>query len=211
MFKLDKNTHMMVLFTFSLIFIVVYLYYTITDVRKMQKEVKRLSDELLKLQKEPPVQIKPVITPTPAAASAPINPVPIVECKQVEPGADINIHEDDESVLTDEIRETLECTDDDEDIDLQNIINSADKQIAGEVADVVADVVAGEVAEVVAGEAAVVARAVVDEAVVDEAVAIDEADILLMKYDDLKELCKKRNLSQKGAKDVLIKRLLESK
>jgi hypothetical protein len=55
MFKLDKNTHMMVLFTFSLIFIVVYLYYTITDVRKMQKEVKRLSDELLKLQKEPPV------------------------------------------------------------------------------------------------------------------------------------------------------------
>ena len=202
MFKLDKNTHMMVLFTFSLIFIVVYLYYTITDVRKMQKEVKRLSDELLKLQKEPPVQIKPVTAPTPAPATAPINPVPIVECKQVEPSADINIHEDDGSVFTDEIRETLECTDDDEDIDLQNIINSADKQTFG-----VADVVAG--AAVV--EVGAVAEAVV-EAVVDVgAVAIDEADILQMKYDDLKELCKKRNLSQKGAKDVLIKRLLESK
>lgn len=191
MFKLDKNTHMMVLFTFSLIFIVVYLYYTITDVRKMQKEVRRISDELLKLQTktpEPPVQSKPIPSPVPTQAPAPAPPpVPIVECKQVEPDA-----EDDESVLTEEIRETLECTDDEEaDIDLQAIINSSDN-------------VVGTVVEPVAVETLV-------EPVVVSEVVIDEAEILQMKYDDLKDLCKKRNLSQKGAKDVLIKRLLESK
>lgn len=207
MFKLDKNTHMMVLFTFSLIFIVVYLYYTITDVRKMQREVKRISDELAQLQSKNSTATPP--SPVPASPPA-SNHVPVNVCvkattnevtvvdvsdqiKETEtvidqapqvPAADqvtidpITQFQDNESVVTEEIRDTLDCTDD-EDIDLQNIINSSAP-----------------------------AQDIIES---DIKVELDSAELAKMKYEDVKDMCKSKNLSTKGSKDVLIKRLLESK
>lgn len=202
MFKLDKNTHMMVLFTFSLIFIVVYLYYTITDVRKMQKEVKRISDELAQLQSKgapPPPQAVPVDVCL-KAKTVPVNKAnevtvvdvsdQIAEPVKTEP---VPQFQDNESVVTEEIRDTLDCTDD-EDIDLQNIINSS--------------ITPQEVSQNDVSKEHVSQDDVPKEISLDQ---LDSNELSKMKYDDVKDLCKSKNLSTKGSKDVLIKRLLECK
>jgi hypothetical protein len=41
--KINSSTHITILVTFALIFVVIYLYYTITDVRKLSLELKKVS------------------------------------------------------------------------------------------------------------------------------------------------------------------------
>lgn len=44
--KINSTTHMTILFTFALVFVVIYLYYTITDVRKMSAELKKVTQDI---------------------------------------------------------------------------------------------------------------------------------------------------------------------
>jgi len=44
--KINSSTHMTILVTFALVFVVIYLYYTITDVRKMSVELKKASQDI---------------------------------------------------------------------------------------------------------------------------------------------------------------------
>ena len=52
MIKINKTTHIMILSTFALIFVVVYLYYTINDVKKLSVEVKKNAADITKLTLE---------------------------------------------------------------------------------------------------------------------------------------------------------------
>lgn len=51
MFKLSKTMHMMILMTFTIVFVVVYMYYMIRDVRKMYEEVKKQGQEIETIKK----------------------------------------------------------------------------------------------------------------------------------------------------------------
>lgn len=50
--KINTTTHLTILFTFAIIFVVIYLYYTIIDVRKISLDVKKLSQDIAKLNNE---------------------------------------------------------------------------------------------------------------------------------------------------------------
>ena len=227
MLKLDKNTHLMIIVTFSLIFIVVYLYYTITDVRNMQKTIKKLTDDLVIVsQKVHTLEDKCVQSFSKQQAC---NPAPkqdtlkdngkkgnVVSVTQVVVNETLPIDttyvscedEDDQSVLTSEVREVLECTDDEEDgvvgdvpvdssvdenvdaINILDIINNKDNNTAND----------QETIQVINEELHV-------ELVEKAAVSIE--DVQKMKYDELRELSRKLNVNQKGTKDILVKRLSE--
>ena len=46
MFKINKSVHVMILLTFAIIFIVIYMYYTINDVKKLGLEMKKNSQDI---------------------------------------------------------------------------------------------------------------------------------------------------------------------
>lgn len=50
--KINTTTHLTILFTFAIIFVVIYLYYTIIDVRKISLDIKKLSQDITKLNNE---------------------------------------------------------------------------------------------------------------------------------------------------------------
>lgn len=50
MFKLNKATHILILMTFTIVFVVVYMYYMIRDVKKIYTEVKTHSAEIASLK-----------------------------------------------------------------------------------------------------------------------------------------------------------------
>lgn len=211
MFKIDKNTHMLILFTFALIFVVVYLYYTIIDVRKMQKEIKRLNDEIVALRKSPsppqPIVSHPQVTteqvPVKATKSKSESiQVPIVEITQTDSQVEKKnmselldtVLDDADSVVTDEIRDTLNCTDDEEEVVANPEVTSLNAT-SQEVQDILK-----EIPEDV--------NDIIDD--IEKREKVDINELVNMKYDDLKDLCKKHNLTQKGTKEVLIKRLAET-
>lgn len=44
--KLSGSTHMTILFSFALVFVVIYLYYTINDVKKMHGDIKKVQSDV---------------------------------------------------------------------------------------------------------------------------------------------------------------------
>jgi len=122
---------MMILFTFALVFVVIYLYYTITDVRKMQRDIARLSSEVSALANKQPTA--PQVAPAPS--TAPVSPVvEIKECKPIVESkvATASVEEDvlsESSITTEDIKATLDSVDaDDEDEDEPVIVAQEDTQ-----------------------------------------------------------------------------------
>lgn len=146
--KLNRNTHFFIITTFAIVFVVVYLYYTITDVRRLSTDVARLSRDLTLLTDTVKSQKQEVVTEThPLLIQVPASP----EAQEEEP-IDIT------KILSDISHE-------------EESVTEASKQ---------------------------------DESKKEEEVT----DFSNMKYEDLKDLCKKNNLSTKGTKAELTQRLL---
>lgn len=236
MFKLDKNVHLLILLCFALIFVVIYLYYTILDVRKLQKELVKSNDELNALKgslskydamtKEvealkgklgvPVISLSKDVSPGTKEHSA--NPIPIVQVAAVQvptPQAqNAGASKDDDSVTTDEIRDTLDCTDDeDEDVGMTvppppspsvdvDVIEKRVQDIDGNDDDDDDDIDEEGIIETI--------LAATDKVESEQRGTITISDIQQMKYDDLREFCKKNNINTKGTKDILIKRICET-
>ena len=187
MLKIDKTTHLAILFTFALSFVVIYLYYAISDVRKVQLEVKQVQEDVASLQKLVTSlnKVKPetVNVPPPVhvdiktVAEQPSAPAPVCttatsgdngSCPAAAPIAD------DVSVTTDEVRTILDVESDEE-------------------ADIVPSTPPPEPP-----------KAEAPKETKDVA-----ATLASMSYDELREVCKKNNLSTKGTRQVLLARLQE--
>ena len=144
--KLNKNTHFFIITTFAIVFVVVYLYYTIVDVRRLSNDVSRLSRDLVALsetvnkKQNQEVQMHPLLVPVPVTPEA--------------------------------------AQEDEEPIDITKILSDITQEETEEAA--------------------------------PEETAQPTDDFKSMKYEDLKDLCKKNNLSTKGTKAELITRLLEN-
>lgn len=102
MFKAGKSTHLTILATFAIVFIVIYLYYTITDLRKVQIDVAKLTKEVQALKSS--AAVAPIQTHPMCIGDACIPPMPTMTFEPV--GAD-----DADSVATEEIKNILDRQD----------------------------------------------------------------------------------------------------
>lgn len=197
MFKLNKTTHLMILFTFAIVFVVFYLYYTINDVKRLSSDVRKLSTDVSKLNQDltniigslgslkndvpAGVKVNPLVVPI---------SVPVVE-PQVEAvvgtkGTELVLESDSEdeddgsSVNTDELKKII-TENDIEDEQEQEPETTELEQHSDPEPEVESDPV---------------------QELLKEGINFKN-----LKYEELKDLCKKNSLSTKGTKDQLISRL----
>lgn len=200
MFKLDKKTHLTILFTFAVVFIVIYLYYTIRDVRKVQVDVKKLQDELavvktlsttvgaMKAEIEEMKNTKHVranidIANLPAPSTVVSVQEAVQETVQEESvEADVQEEDDVSSVNTDEIRDILDGEDEEEEPHKED---EDDTEVSDE------------------------QEGAVEEVDGTPGQTKSPEELKNMKVDELKELCRSYNLSTKGNKNDLLVRVFE--
>lgn len=202
MFKMDKKTHLTILFTFAVLFIVIYLYYTIRDVRKAQVDIKKLQDELsvvkvlattvgsLQTDIEDIKNTKHIRTNIDVCTLAP--PSQVIEAKEPVSLQETNDHDDVSSVDTEEIRDILDGEDNEEDGDTEDNESSEDNENSESNEETEQDK-EGDVTEVA-----------------EKNIPTTTPESLKnMKVDELKDLCRSYNIPSKGNKNDLLVRIFE--
>jgi uncharacterized membrane protein len=167
MFKLNKYLHMLILMTFTIVFIVVYLYYIVRDMKRMYQDFKKQAADVHTLQATVS-EIKSAVEmvmygAAPAAAAA----ITTVTATEAAPPPNVET----ESVESEDIRKLVEDGDD------------AEEE----------------------------APAPAEEEVAAEEHVLTRDEVMSMKLDQLKEVCKQNNLSAKGSRETLITRILTEK
>lgn len=183
MFKLNKATHMLILMTFTIVFVVVYMYYMIKDVKKIYAEVKAQGTEIANLKSlaSEVQEVKGLVsgllsTPPPMVTEAMFMqqfmpmPAPAPQSNNIKPVVVEEAPKDDDvdSVATEDIKKLVE-----DDEEAQETATEAIPQV--------------------------------------ENVVPDEESLKKMKLDDIKEVCKKMGISTKGTRDSLVSKILEAK
>ena len=118
MIKFNKSTHLTIIATFAIVFIVIYLYFTITDLRKLQGEVARLRQKIATLEEnadsasqscplKPPSEQQP-----PPAKKAETNTSSASMVIPLSPVIKEEDDDDDSSVLTEDIKKMLDADED---------------------------------------------------------------------------------------------------
>lgn len=210
--KFAKLNHMSIITLFAIAFIVVYLYYTISDVKKIHSEVKKMSQDIDKLNQSITnitTSILPMLT-FPSAPSAVSQPQPQPQPQQVlgvqtlQSQQNYNsFHQDDDESSVGEheltkIMETIEVDDghiddvdadaDADDVDTEIDINTdTDKNVA------TFDI---ELSGVVTPS----------QQTVDIA-SLSAEELKKVPYNDIRKYCKLNNIDDKGSKEVLIYRI----
>lgn len=177
--KLPKLNHMSILILFAIAFIVVYLYYTIADVKKIHLEVKKMSQDIDKLSLSI-ANITTSILPMLQVQTPP----PVPSLQQTQPQT--QQEEDAASVASQELNQIMESIDDEdtppetkydisqqptsqnainEEVNLEENINSKDLS------------------------------------------TMTVEELKKVSYNDIKRYCKQNNIDDKGTKDVLILRI----
>ncbi len=223
MAKLNKTTHLMILFTFAIVFVVIYLYYTIGDVRKMSSEVKRLTGEVSKLNQD--VQnILAIMPKMPSSASNLQIPVPSssqtqVQVQQVQQQVQPVVQKQKVSASSQSLpaQPSVQATSqlvkqvlpDDSDEDDASSVNTEDlKKIINDVDEVNVDNVEDGHIEVLHDELPEQEGHVqLEQETVKEEV-FSEEDLKKLKYEEIKDLCRTRGISTRGTKEQLIAKLV---
>ncbi len=221
MAKLNKTTHLMILFTFAIVFVVIYLYYTIGDVRKMSSEVKRLTGEVSKLNQD--VQnILAIMPKMPSSASNLQIPVPsssqtqvqvqqvvqpVVQKQKVSVSSQSLPAQPSSVQATSQLVKQVLPDDSDEDDassvnteDLKKIINDVDEVNVDNVEDGHIEVLHDELPEQ-EGHVQLEQETVKEE-------VFSEEDLKKLKYEEIKDLCRTRGISTRGTKEQLIAKLV---
>ena len=174
MFKLNKYLHMLILMTFTIVFIVVYLYYIVRDMKRMYQDFKKQAADVQTLQAAVN-EIKGAVEMVLCGGAA---PVVAVTTASMPPAAIANM--DTESVESEDIRKLIEDGDDDEVADEQQpaAASQPDEQQAPPP---------------------------------EEQPPLTKDEVMSMKLDQLKEVCKMNNISIKGSRETLINRILTEK
>lgn len=199
MFKIDKNTHLAILFTFAVIFIVFYLYHTIQDLKKIQNELTKINSDILTLKRNSAVldrlendrlsrQINKknenfndsvIITDKPIEFEK-INQVPVIE-------------EDNESIETQELQDILN----------NSSSSSSSSTISLSEHEENVNMLEEEQEHTTLDKDLNLNN---DEEILEE---VEKVDLNSLTLEELKELCKKHGLSAKGSKSILKERLNE--
>lgn len=237
MFKLSKSMHMMIILSFTVVFVAVYLYYMIKDVRKMYNEVKKHTQEIDTLKKSFD-DIQTNITSLATTLSAPnailnsqdqiafqnsqVNFTPeIVQhySKHImENQSPIDIqhnnhsYEDDiASVETEDIKKLIE---DDREDDTNINIQKEERDVNDDI--LIMNDFNNDVMQSQSLEEENIDKMLEEttEDTIEEDGNIQpiytESSLKKMKFDELKDICKKMSISTKGTRDVLIGKILEA-
>lgn len=209
MMKFAKLNHMSIITLFAIAFIVVYLYYTISDVKKIHSEVKRMSQDIDKLNQSI-TNITTTILPMLTFPSA--TPQQLPEVVNSQKPSNVNVHvqprlppskinedEDDDiaSVGSHELTQIMETIDVDNDSDVDNIDDNTKYNI--DTSDTI--VVKEEVPETITNDEAVIASETIDIG------SLSAEDLKKVPYNDIRKYCKLNNIDDKGSKEVLIYRI----
>ena len=206
--KFNKLTHLSIIVVLAVMFIVVYLYYTISDVKKIHNEVSKLTQDIEKMNQSIS-SITTTLMPLVGGYQAyeqqqcglPNRHVPSVQ-EQTKPlTVTKSIDDGESSVDSVELHTIMETIDDEEVTHVEDAVD---------VATTASD--------------AIVENIPIDESITPELTNTNEenntpyecvVDLSLLSvdelkkvsYEDIRKFCKGNNLSYKGSKDVLIYRI----
>lgn len=208
MLKLNKSVHFNILCIFAIVFVCVYLYYTIIDVKKIAVETKKNAQDVQNLITSIATLTKEVSElkkkaagvcavgggggagAAVAACKLPVmNVTPKVVVSDAVPGEPpaAASAQDNDSVNTDDVKNLLgDIPDDDDEVD-------------------------GVVEPVVDGGCDVeddILESVTMKQEPKDYKLMSEDELKKEKYEDLKDYCRRINLSIKGNKDAIIQRIL---
>jgi len=190
---------MMILMTFTLVFVVVYMYYTIKDVKRIYGEVKKNTQDIQALQsltndvKNMKGTIEMMNQGMLAQSQFNVCSIPFPDMSQQvfvpppPPQHVSDIKDDAESVATEDIKKLVRDDDDDD-----------ENEEIGVVDDV------GDIGDIVNETAGVVVEPVQTQ-------VISEESLKKLKFEELKDVCKKMGISIKGTREALISRILTEK
>lgn len=185
--KFNKLTHFMIIVFLAVTFIVIYLYYTIKDVKKISADVQKLSKDVLSLSQSISSITSSLLTHAPvcyapSTGSTTLNPPPPITPPNVQITVQQSFQPDDESVVDDlhQIIETIddETTKEDTEGNVDILTVSEEKEVA--------------------------------EKEDQEQPKIDAKELKNLSYEALKKYCKEHGIDSKGNKDALISKILAS-
>lgn len=190
--KFNKLTHFMIIVFLAVTFIVVYLYYTIKDVKKISTEVQKLSKEVLALSQsissitttlinQAPVCYTPSV---PSAPSAPSSTQTVPQASSIQVTVQEGIILDDESDNVDDLHQIIETIDDE------------NAQAPGNV-----DILQLNTED---------APQSTEQELTKPTSKLDAKDLKSLSYETLKKYCKENGIDAKGNKETLISKILAS-
>lgn len=201
MFKLNKATHMMILMTFTIVFVVVYMYYMISDVKKMYVEVKKHGQEIVALQKlSGEVQeIKNVVSSFGSLGSSAAMVAEAMFMPSYLPPTHIENPMSGSSCPPITVKQTSPAPPPPPPQAPLPSSQPDDVNVASVEDDDVDSVATEDIKKLVedCGD---------DE---EKPALPSEEEVKKMKFEDIRDLCKKHTISTKGTKDVLIARFIE--
>ena len=198
--KFNRHTHFMIMVFFAVTFIVVYLYYTIKDVKKITNEVQKLSKDVLTLSQSISSITNTLLTQTPVCyapnqqntttSNIQVTQKPAVSSDQNE------VQDDASSEAADDLHKIIETIDDDETEKEENV----DILKCAEV----------ETLEISNSEPTEQEQVNTTHVVVPTNSKIDAKTLKSLSYDALKKYCKENRIDAKGNKEALISKILAS-
>jgi hypothetical protein len=200
--KFAKLNHMSIITLFAIAFIVVYLYYTISDVKKIHSEVKKMGQDIDKLNQSITnitTSILPMLTfPSSQVAvsqpehavSPPVN-VQTLKSQQIYNQEDAQQDDDDTSVGSHELNKIMETID----VDDGHIDNKDDADTDS------------NTEEKVATFDIELSTTVVAEQPIADIGSLSAEDLKKVPYNDIRKYCKSNSIDDKGSKEVLIYRI----
>ena len=211
MMKFAKLNHMSIITLFAIAFIVVYLYYTISDVKKIHSEVKKMGQDIDKLNQSI-TNITTSILPMLTFQSAPpqkvpeIQKAPIVNAQQHPmPPTKINEDEDVVSVGSHELTKIMETIDVDDDVDVDVDDATFDDNTKHNIDTSTTIVLNEDLPETITNDEVVPASVVANETI--DIGSLSAEDLKKIPYNDIRKFCKLNSIDDKGSKEVLIYRI----
>jgi hypothetical protein len=205
--KFNKLTHLSIIVVLAIVFIVVYLYYTISDVKKIHNEVAKLTDDITKMNTSMSnisSTLTLLLTPAQCQPSqaggvcnmpqAQITPIP-VEVQQ----------DDASSVNAQELMAIIETIEDEKTEVKEEVHEVVDEVVHEEVHEEVNDVAnLDDIEEMMPQEPQTLKD--LSSSITDLSM-LSIAELKSVPYDTIKKYCKSNGIDNKGTKDVLIYRI----
>lgn len=212
--KFAKLNHMSIITLFAIAFIVVYLYYTISDVKKIHSEVKKMGQDIDKLNQSITnitTSILPMLTfPTTPTTTSVSQSQGVAQ----EPRQTLNLQQtnnytqqynddDEDSVCSQELTKIMETIEDDEgnvNIDDKNVLDLKSQK----------DEIENDNENVAMFDIEASPLVVEEPSLSQQNVNISLLSVEDMKkvsYNEIRKYCKLNNIDDKGTKEVLIYRI----
>jgi hypothetical protein len=187
----------MIIVFLAVTFIVVYLYYTIKDVKKISTEVQKLSKEVLALSQSISSITTTLINQAPVCYAPIATGVSVPQTVPVTSNIQVTVQDgtinDDESDDVDDLHQIIETIDDEntqapngttDNVDISQL-NTEDEHVASQ-------------------------SSSTEQELTKTTTKLDAKDLKSLSYETLKKYCKDNGIDAKGNKETLISKILAS-